>query len=135
MMQERITKHFLARVVGFIVVPFIFYLFFFWIHFAILTHSGTGDAFMSPAFQETLIGNELLMNSHGVFRFDGLAGLALIPLQRSVTLTQSPSSMWTQRTCCIRILSATPVITPIRELAVKVNKLRVTLMRMRTTTG
>ena len=52
--------------VGFIIVPLIFYLFFFWIHFAILTHSGTGDTFMSPAFQETLVGNELLMNSHGV---------------------------------------------------------------------
>ncbi|KAF9785180.1 glycosyltransferase family 39 protein [Thelephora terrestris] len=68
--NERITKHFLARVVGFIVVPFIFYLIFFWIHFTILTHSGTGDGFMSPAFQETLIGNELLMNSHEIRYFD-----------------------------------------------------------------
>lgn len=63
--QERITKHFFARVVGFIVVPLILYLFFFWIHFTILTHSGTGDTFMTPAFQETLIGNELLLNSNG----------------------------------------------------------------------
>ena len=95
MMQERITKHFFARVVGFIVVPLIFYLFFFWIHFTILTHSGTGDTFMSPAFQETLIGNELLMNSHGVLGFNAVTGLALIwfRIQRFVTLTQSLSNM------------------------------------------
>lgn len=68
--NERLTKHFLARVVGFIVVPLILYLFFFWIHFTILTHSGPGDTFMSPAFQETLIGNELLMNSHEIRYFD-----------------------------------------------------------------
>ena len=93
-MQERITKHFLARVVGFIVVPLIFYLFFFWIHFTILTHSGTGDVFMSPAFQETLIGNELLMNSHGMCGFDAVAGLSLIDplLQKFGTLTPSPSN-------------------------------------------
>jgi dolichyl-phosphate-mannose-protein mannosyltransferase len=55
----------MARAIGLIVVPFIIYLSFFYVHFAILTRSGTGDTFMSPAFQETLIGNELLMNSQG----------------------------------------------------------------------
>jgi len=64
-------------VVGFIIVPLICYLFFFWIHFAILTHSGTGDSFMSPAFQETLIGNELLMNSHGMLSSGADAGMEL----------------------------------------------------------
>jgi len=82
-------------VVGFIVVPLIFYLFFFWIHFAILTHSGTGDSFMSPAFQETLVGNELLMNSHGALSFGIVAGMELIGsyLQKFVTSTQLRSSM------------------------------------------
>jgi len=47
------------------VVPVIVYLAFFWVHFAILTHSGTGDSFMSPRFQESLAGNEMLMNSIG----------------------------------------------------------------------
>ncbi|KAI9440744.1 glycosyltransferase family 39 protein [Lactarius indigo] len=56
-------RHFAARAIGLIVVPVIVYLTFFWIHFAILTHSGTGDTFMSPQFQESLAGNELLMNS------------------------------------------------------------------------
>ena len=81
--------------VGFIIVPLMFYLFFFWIHFTILTHSGTGDTFMSPAFQETLIGNELLMNSHGALSSGGVAGMELINSrpQKFVTLTPSRSSM------------------------------------------
>ena len=41
------------------------YLFIFWIHFKLLIYSGPGDTFMSPAFQETLRGNELLLNSQG----------------------------------------------------------------------
>lgn len=55
----------MARAIGLIVVPFIIYLSFFYVHFAILTQSGTGDAFMSPAFQETLAGNEMLLSSAG----------------------------------------------------------------------
>ena len=50
---------------GLIVVPILFYLSFFWAHFKVLKHSGPGDTFMSPAFQETLQGNELLLNSQG----------------------------------------------------------------------
>ncbi|TFY80319.1 hypothetical protein EWM64_g3692 [Hericium alpestre] len=68
--MEHFTRHFLARTAGLIVVPIIVYLSFFWIHFAILTHSGPGDSFMSPAFQETLLDNELLMNSHEIRYYD-----------------------------------------------------------------
>ncbi|KAF4551024.1 Dolichyl-phosphate-mannose-protein mannosyltransferase-like protein 3 [Elsinoe fawcettii] len=50
-------KHFAARVTGLIVVPFLFYLFWFQVHFAILSRSGPGDDFMSPEFQETLSDN------------------------------------------------------------------------------
>ena len=64
-LQEHFWKHFLARAIGLIVIPFIIYLSFFYVHFAVLIHSGPGDTFMSPAFQETLIGNELLMHSQG----------------------------------------------------------------------
>lgn len=64
-LQEYFRKHFLARAVALILLPLVLYLFFFWIHLTILTKSGTGDTFMSPAFQETLIGNELLLNSQG----------------------------------------------------------------------
>ncbi|KAJ2930854.1 hypothetical protein H1R20_g6249, partial [Candolleomyces eurysporus] len=63
-------SHFLARAGGLILWPFIVYLSFFWIHFRVLSQSGPGDSFMSPAFQETLAGNELLMQSHDVYYYD-----------------------------------------------------------------
>ena len=63
--QEYFGRHFAARAIGLILVPAVIYLSFFWVHFAILTHTGTGDSFMSPAFQETLLGNEMLLNSQG----------------------------------------------------------------------
>ncbi|GME66772.1 unnamed protein product [[Candida] boidinii] len=47
-------RHFCARFISLIVVPFIIYLGWFYIHFAILTKSGPGDDFMSSEFQETL---------------------------------------------------------------------------------
>ncbi|KAJ9637607.1 Dolichyl-phosphate-mannose--protein mannosyltransferase 4 [Knufia peltigerae] len=50
-------KHFVARAVGLIIIPFFFYLFWFQVHFAVLTRSGPGDDFMSPEFQETLSDN------------------------------------------------------------------------------
>ncbi|KAI0034479.1 glycosyltransferase family 39 protein [Vararia minispora EC-137] len=56
-------RQFTARAVGLILVPFIVYLSFFWVHFTVLNRSGPGDTFMSPAFQESLVGNELLMHS------------------------------------------------------------------------
>ncbi|KAF4611280.1 hypothetical protein D9613_007056 [Agrocybe pediades] len=37
---------------------------------AILTQSGPGDSFMSPAFQETLAGNEMLLNSKEIHYYD-----------------------------------------------------------------
>ncbi|RKU42678.1 hypothetical protein DL546_004687 [Coniochaeta pulveracea] len=56
-------KHFAARAFGLIIMPFIFYLFWFQVHFAILTRSGPGDDFMSPEFQETLSDNIMLQNA------------------------------------------------------------------------
>jgi len=66
-------RHFMARATGLILVPFILYLSFFYVHFAILTTSGPGDTFMSPAFQETLAGNELLLKSHEIHYYDTVA--------------------------------------------------------------
>ncbi|OBZ73646.1 Dolichyl-phosphate-mannose--protein mannosyltransferase 4 [Grifola frondosa] len=68
--MEYFWKHFIARAVGFIVLPLILYLTVFYIHLSILTNSGTGDTFMSPAFQETLRGNELLLNSQEIRYYD-----------------------------------------------------------------
>lgn len=63
-------KHFLARAVGLIIIPFFFYLFWFQVHFAILSRSGPGDDFMSPEFQETLSDNLLHQASIDVHYYD-----------------------------------------------------------------
>jgi len=70
--MDQVSKHFFARAFGLILVPAIVYLSFFWVHFRVLKFSGTGDTFMSPAFQETLYGNELLLNSHEIRYYDTL---------------------------------------------------------------
>jgi dolichyl-phosphate-mannose-protein mannosyltransferase len=82
--QTHVAKHFFARAAGLIVWPLAVYLFIFWIHFRILIYSGPGDSFMSPAFQETLQGNELLMNSQGASRrlSGGLGGCVLMRFGR-----------------------------------------------------
>ncbi|KAJ5120567.1 Glycosyl transferase family 39 [Penicillium bovifimosum] len=64
------VKHFMARAVGLVVIPFMFYLFWFQVHFTILNRSGPGDDFMSPEFQETLSDNQMTAQSVGVQYFD-----------------------------------------------------------------
>ena len=44
----------LWRLLGLVLIPAILYILQFWLHFSLLDHSGTGDAFMTPAFQATL---------------------------------------------------------------------------------
>ncbi|KAF8966278.1 MIR motif-containing protein, partial [Flammula alnicola] len=56
--------------IALILVPFIIYLSFFYIQFAVLPQSGPGDSFMSPAFQETLAGNEMLFNSKKIHYYN-----------------------------------------------------------------
>lgn len=68
-MQE-FAKHFFARAMGLIVVPFFFYLFWFQVHFTVLYKSGPGDDFMTPQFQETLADNALAVNSIQVNYYD-----------------------------------------------------------------
>ncbi|QPG99538.1 hypothetical protein C2857_002015 [Epichloe festucae Fl1] len=63
-------KHFAARAVGLIVLPFLFYLFWFQVHFAVLSRSGPGDDFMSPEFQETLSDNAMLANAVDIQYYD-----------------------------------------------------------------
>ncbi|KAI4269930.1 MAG: hypothetical protein LQ337_006996 [Flavoplaca oasis] len=65
-------KHFAARVTGLILVPFMFYLFWFQVHFAVLNRSGPGNDFMSPEFQETLSDNIMTANSVGIDYFDSI---------------------------------------------------------------
>ncbi|GAB7365888.1 hypothetical protein MBLNU230_g7218t1 [Neophaeotheca triangularis] len=66
-------KHLGARIFGLIFVPFMFYLFWFQVHFAILTRSGPGDDFMSPEFQATLSDNIMTSQAVGIDYFDSIA--------------------------------------------------------------
>ncbi|EGP91622.1 unnamed protein product [Zymoseptoria tritici ST99CH_1A5] len=66
-------KHFAARVIGLIIVPFMMYLFWFQVHFAILSRSGPGDDFMTPAFQETLSDNLMSQNAVSIEYFDNIS--------------------------------------------------------------
>ncbi|RAL09238.1 dolichyl-phosphate-mannose-protein mannosyltransferase [Aspergillus homomorphus CBS 101889] len=68
--MARWSQHFAARGFALIVVPFFFYLFWFQVHFAILTRSGPGDDFMTPEFQETLSDNALTAESIGIQYYD-----------------------------------------------------------------
>ncbi|ODN04599.1 Protein O-mannosyl-transferase 2, partial [Orchesella cincta] len=52
-------KHFIARAICLIALPFALYVTFFYIHLAVLNRSGNGDGFYSSAFQSQLIGNPL----------------------------------------------------------------------------
>ncbi|KAI9852630.1 MAG: hypothetical protein M1838_000078 [Thelocarpon superellum] len=63
-------KHFVARGLGLIIVPFFFYLFWFQVHFAILTRSGPGDDFMTPGFQETLSDNMMTSKAIAIDYYD-----------------------------------------------------------------
>ncbi|KAG4441152.1 hypothetical protein IFR05_003373 [Cadophora sp. M221] len=65
-------KHFVARAFALIIAPFFFYLFWFQVHFAILTRSGPGDDFMSPEFQETLSDNVMLANAVTINYYDNI---------------------------------------------------------------
>ncbi|KAF2109546.1 Dolichyl-phosphate-mannose-protein mannosyltransferase-domain-containing protein [Lophiotrema nucula] len=65
-------KHFAARAIGLVVVPFFLYLFWFQVHFSILTRSGPGDDFMTPEFQETLSDNIMSLQSVGIDYFDSI---------------------------------------------------------------
>jgi len=67
------AKHFTARLVGLAVVPFLMYLFWFQVHFAILSRSGPGDDFMTPEFQETLSDNYMAQQSVAIDYFDNLS--------------------------------------------------------------
>ncbi|KAG6002690.1 hypothetical protein E4U21_002842 [Claviceps maximensis] len=69
---QNFGKHFVARAIGLIILPFLFYLFWFQVHFAVLSRSGPGDNFMSPAFQETLSDNVMLANAVNIQYYDAL---------------------------------------------------------------
>ena len=57
MISSKNWRAFLVKQIYFAAIPLVIYFGIFWIHFALLTKSGTGDAFMSTGFQKTLAGN------------------------------------------------------------------------------
>jgi len=63
-------RHISRRLNGLILIPFVVYLFWFWVHFAVLNTSGPGDGFMSAEFQETLADSPATINSRDVNYFD-----------------------------------------------------------------
>src|ERR1700760_1035426 len=63
---QQFGRHFAARAIGLIIIPFLLYLFWFQVHFTILSRSGPGDDFMTPEFQETLSDNVMTMQSVGI---------------------------------------------------------------------
>lgn len=67
---DHVIKHFFARFFALIILPFGVYLFWFWVHFAILIKSGPGDVFMSSQFQQTLSGNPMLSSARDIQYYD-----------------------------------------------------------------
>ncbi|KAI8074958.1 Dolichyl-phosphate-mannose-protein mannosyltransferase-domain-containing protein [Gongronella butleri] len=65
-------RHFYARAVALIFVPACIYLFWFYVHFAILVESGPGDSFMSSHFQETLRNSATKLKSLDVHFYDNI---------------------------------------------------------------
>jgi len=64
--MNRFWQHFGARALCLIAIPVSLYLSFFAIHFHILKYSGPGDGFMSPRFQRSLQGSEIVKLSVAV---------------------------------------------------------------------
>ncbi|CCF60420.1 hypothetical protein KAFR_0K00650 [Kazachstania africana CBS 2517] len=52
-------NHWLARILGLIILPLAVFMWSFYMHFTLLTNSGSGDAVMSSLYQATLIGSEV----------------------------------------------------------------------------
>ncbi|KAI8643217.1 glycosyltransferase family 39 protein [Parasitella parasitica] len=68
--MNRFMKHFYARAFSLIFVPIVIYLFWFYVHFAILIESGPGDAFMTTRFQDTLKNSPLKMSALEIYYGD-----------------------------------------------------------------
>lgn len=56
---KRYSGHWMARIIGLIIVPISIFLISFKIHFDLLYKSGTGDANMSSLFQANLVGSDV----------------------------------------------------------------------------
>lgn len=63
-------KHFFTRFIALVIIPFLLYLFWFFVHFKVLYNSGPGDQFMSPEFQATLNANPITKEAYDIRYYD-----------------------------------------------------------------
>jgi dolichyl-phosphate-mannose-protein mannosyltransferase len=63
-------RHIARRLFCLILVPFLIYLFWFYVHFKILKNSGPGDLFMTLEFEESLGNSPLPKKAHPVYYYD-----------------------------------------------------------------
>ena len=94
----RLPSYMLSRFVYLVVIPFIIYFSIFAIHLKLLYKSGAGDAFMTPAFQKTLMGNSNTTNDsvQPLNIFEKFAELNIQMYKSNATLTANHpySSKW-----------------------------------------
>ncbi|OMJ22116.1 Dolichyl-phosphate-mannose-protein mannosyltransferase 4 [Smittium culicis] len=67
------VRHFSTRFVALIIFPVLLYLSFFYIHFAILNKTGSGDNYHTPKFQMQLAGNRLTINTIPIYYGDAIS--------------------------------------------------------------
>jgi dolichyl-phosphate-mannose-protein mannosyltransferase len=70
----------------FVLLPFLVYFSVFAIHFSLLKKSGPGDAFMSEAFQKTLIGNKISRQIKPLSLWQKFTELNLVMLKSNASL-------------------------------------------------
>lgn len=91
-------KKILNLLIYFILIPFAIYFSFFAIHFAILTKTGDGDAFMTPAFQSSLQGSAYASDPSlkhlNVFQKFVELNVEMYHANQTLTATHPYSSKW-----------------------------------------
>jgi dolichyl-phosphate-mannose--protein O-mannosyl transferase len=109
------VRHFIARALCLIVVPILFYMAMFQIHFLILENSGDGDGFMSPEFQHTLGGRTMEDTYAGLSIISAPWLLADMTFQTFFSTPRSQFGTSTHRVVtCIHTHIPTPVAVNVR---------------------
>jgi len=94
----RIYRNFLPSVLFLVIIPALIYFSIFVIHFSLLAKSGTGDAFMTPAFQADLIGNpnqdDISIGHIGILNKFLELNEQMYISNRNLTATHAYSSKW-----------------------------------------
>ncbi len=85
-------------ILAYCIIPLVLYAAFFAVHFSLLTKTGPGDAFMTPAFQKTLEGNdyatsETLRAPSFLLKFIEL-NVEMYASNATLTATHPYSSLW-----------------------------------------